>query len=83
MVQIPDDVWESLCDLRPQFFLMLVIAVLLLFVSIVTFPFVDPNSAAAVLIRVDLVIFTVVLIPITYILYRCRKHEQSEEFEGF
>lgn len=83
MVQIPDKVWESLCDLRPQFFLMLVIAVLLLFISIITFPFVDPNSAAGVLIRVDLVIFTVVLIPIVYILYRCRKHDQSKKFEGF
>lgn len=82
MPRIPDNVWESLCDLKPQFFLMLVIAVLLLFVSIVTFPFVDPNSAAGILIKIDLMIFTAVLIPISYILYRCRTHEQSENLEG-
>lgn len=81
MSDFTDRLWDRLCAFREQFYLLLVVDVLLLVVSVATVPFVDLDSAAGVLVVLDVAMFSLVLVPLGYVQYRCR--QRREVVEGY
>ena len=65
--------WERMCGFQSALYLLLVFDLLMLIVALLTVPFVSPDSAAGVLIRIDIALFGIVLIPLVGILYGCRR----------
>ena len=71
--------WERVRDYELVLQLFFVADLLFLVLALVTYPFVDPGSAAHVLVVLDLIIFAVLLVPLAYFLYQCRKRQLQEE----
>jgi len=68
-----DRFWDRMCGFQSALYLLLVFDLAMLIVALLTVPFVRPGSAAGVLIRMDIVLFGIVLLPLAGILYGCRR----------
>jgi len=77
MGEFTERFWEWTCEFRMQFYLLLVLDIVLLVVSLGVLPFLEPGSAAYVLAWLDVGLFSVVLSPLLYIQYRCRSRERT------
>lgn len=69
--------WDRLCGFRRELFVLLVLDLLLLVVALVSLPFIDRGTASGVLVRIDVVLFTLGAIPLAYVQYRCRRRTES------
>lgn len=74
-----DRFWDRVRGYEPVLRLFFVADVLFLVLALVAYPLVESESAAHVLVVLDLFIFVVLLIPLTYLLYQCRKRRAEEE----
>ncbi|WP_222914711.1 hypothetical protein [Natrinema sp. SYSU A 869] len=79
MSTFADRFWNRVRGYEPVFWLFFVADVLFLVLALVAYPLVESGSAAHVLIVLDLFIFVVLLILLTYLLYQCRKRRAEEE----
>lgn len=74
-----DRFWDRVREYEPVLRLFFVADVLFLVLALVAYPIIESGSAAYVLVVLDLFIFVVLLIPLIYILYQCRKRRAKEE----
>lgn len=73
MSEFGDRFWDRMCGFQWQLFMLLVFDVALLLIALAVLPFVDANSASGALVRIDVALFAVVLVPLAYVQYRCRR----------
>lgn len=69
--------WERMCGFQSALYLLLVFDLAMLIVALLTLPFVRPASAAGVLIRIDVALFGIVLLPLAGVLYGCRRRNDT------
>jgi hypothetical protein len=74
-----DRFWNRVREYELALRLFFVADVLFVMLSLSAYPFVEPGSAAHVLVVLDLLIFVGLLVPLTYFLYQCRKLRLEEE----
>ncbi len=79
MKTFTDRFWDRVRGYELVLRLFFVADVLFLVLALVAYPIVESGSAAHVLVVLDLLIFVVLLMPLAYLLYQCRKRRAEEE----
>lgn len=74
-----DRFWDRVREYEPVLQISFVADLLFVVLALAAYPLVESGSAAHVLVVLDLLIFVVLLVPLTYLLYQCRKRRAEEE----
>lgn len=78
-------IWETLCMGAPVLRIVLALALILLLMSGLAIPFVDPGSATYYITLVNLTVLLPLLIATVYILHTCkrRRRQGTKRLETF
>jgi len=74
-----DRFWERVREYEMVLQMFFVADLLFLILALAAYPLVEAGSAAHVLVVLDLLIFAILLVPLMYLLYQCRKLQHEEE----
>lgn len=74
-----DRFWDRVRNYEPFLQMCFVVDLLFIVLALLAYPFVETGSAAHVLVVLDLVIFFVLLVPLAYMLFQCRRIRLEED----
>jgi hypothetical protein len=74
-----DRFWERVREYEPMIWFFFAADLLFVVLALVAYPLVESGSAAHVLVVLDLIIFAIMLGPLTYLVYQCRKRQYKED----
>lgn len=71
--------WDHVRDHEAMLQFFLVADLLFVVLALAAYPLVESGSAAHVLVVLDLLVFFALFVPLTYLLYHCRRRRLEEE----
>lgn len=71
--------WETVRAYEPLLHFALVLDLLFLLLALIAVPFVEWGTATSTIVVIDVVICLLALLPISYLLYQCRRKRVYEQ----